>query len=100
MDKSYFEIKHYKGHHIHIDCFEPFWVEAIAWARIDGSWDVMFYDFQNQEEFELLFGGKVYYMDETEGVFLFNALTDKEYTEKFIDWVQLNLVPIRTNTAE
>jgi hypothetical protein len=45
MDKSYFEDENYKGRHLHVNCFEPFWAEV--WARVDGSWDVMFYDFQN-----------------------------------------------------
>lgn len=95
MDKSYFEEENYKGRHFHVDNSEPFWVRAIAWERIDGSWDVMFDDYQNQEEFDLLFDEKEYYKDEIGGVFLFNAQTDEECTDKFIDWVQTNLVPLR-----
>ncbi|MEE3955668.1 hypothetical protein [Peribacillus frigoritolerans] len=97
MDKRYFEIENYKGPHIHIDNWEPFWAEAIAWERLDGSWDVMFYNFQSQEELGLLFGTKEYYKDEVGGVFLFNAQTDEECKEKFIKWVHSNLLPLRTN---
>lgn len=95
MPKEYFDLENYKGRHFHVDNFEPFWVEAIAWERIDGSWDVMFYDSESKEEFNILFGSKSYYIDEVGGVFLFNADTDEQCTEKFAEWVQSNLAPIR-----
>ncbi len=98
MDNKYFDTVNYSESHIHIDNFGgPFLVEAIAWERLDGSLDVMFYDFQDQKEFDLLFSEKEQYKDEAGGVFLFNAQTEKECTEKFINWVHSNLQPLRKN---
>ena len=72
MDNKNFDTENFKDSHIHIDNFrEPFLVEAIAWERLDGSWDVIFYDFQDQKEFDLLFAKKEHYKDKGGGVFLF-----------------------------
>lgn len=40
MDNRYFESDNYKSRHIYIDNSKPFWVEAIALERVDGSSDV------------------------------------------------------------
>lgn len=98
MENKYFDTENYVDSHIHIDNFGgPFFVEAIAWERLDGSLDVMFYDFQDQKEFDLLFAQREHYKDEAGGVFLFNAQTEKACTEKFTKWVHSNLLPLRTN---
>lgn len=92
---NYFDEENYKGQHIHLDNWEPIWAEAIAWKRVNETWDVFFYDFANESEYNSIFGNTQHYRDNVGGVFLFNVSSFEEGTEKFQKWCKEVLLPFR-----
>ncbi|MGG0414210.1 hypothetical protein [Peribacillus simplex] len=100
-DYGYFKNENYTGNHLHIDNykneFTPY-VEAIAWERLDKTMDIFFDDFENEKEFNTLFGAKERYDDDFMGVFLGNVKTDEQAYEMFRSWVDTVLYPYRSGT--
>ncbi|MGM0878493.1 MAG: hypothetical protein ACQEWV_28305 [Bacillota bacterium] len=99
MDKhDYFNNEIYTGNHLHVDNwkdeFTPF-IEAVAWERQDSSMDLFFYDFADDNEFQVLANDKENYHDEYRGVFLGNVKTDEEAYELFLKWIAEVIYPFR-----
>jgi hypothetical protein len=88
--RNYFNQSHYTGYHYHVECWEPTYkcfVEAIVEERKDGSYDVFFDQFTNENEYMGIFSGTQHYDDPT-GVFLFNVINGSDVTIKFKNWVE------------
>jgi hypothetical protein len=95
---GYFNPENYTSNHLHVDNwkdeFTPY-LEAIAWERQDGTMDLFFNDFEDDQEYQTLFGDKEHYYDKFKGVFLDNVKTNEEAYEKFRKWVNEVLYPYR-----
>jgi hypothetical protein len=97
-EHRYFDSENYTGDHLHVDSWKNDFIpliEAIAWVRQDGTMDLFFKDFLDDQEYHELFGGKKHHFDEFMGVFLGNIKSDAEASEKFRKWVDAELIPYR-----
>lgn len=86
---DYFDTENYSGNHLHVDNWKdelaPV-IEAIAWERNDGTMDLFFNDFADDEEYQTLFNNKEYHYDEFMGVFICNVKTNEEAKNRFRKW--------------
>ncbi|WP_078427553.1 hypothetical protein [Alkalihalobacterium alkalinitrilicum] len=82
--------------HWHLDFYcdeSDFYTSATGFWNEEGSWDVFFNEYSNDELYKL-FGGFNYEIDEDFGVLIFKAKDYDEAHDKFVKWVNDVLLPL------
>lgn len=96
--ETYFHSQNYIGDHLHVNNFKDeytSYIEGIAWVRSDGSMDLFFDEFIDDDEFNKFLVRTTHDFVEHLGVFIKNVKTDDEAYEVFREWVVNILEPFR-----
>lgn len=98
ISETYFHSQNYIGDHLHVNNFRDeytSYIEGIAWVRSDGSMDLFFDEFIDDDELNKFLVSTTHDFVEHLGVFIKNVKTDDEAYEAFREWAENILEPFR-----